>query len=294
VIFQSIKSNFQPIFEILRWNKPAGRLILLIPAGWSLWLTPNDHPNYITVIKILFGGLLVSGFGCIANDIWDKEIDKKVLRTKNRPLASNKINIKVAYLLLFVFLISSFGITLSLPTEGRILSLILALLVLPIILIYPSSKRWFKYPQIILSICWGFAVLIPWAAHEGNLYSPILFFCWLSTIFWTFGFDTVYALADKEYDLKLGVNSSAINLGLNTKKSIHICYFLTCFFIAICGILKQLNLIFWLIWAITSYLMQKDIQKVFKGNKKSLNKISKHFQNQVIFGGLLLLSFILG
>ncbi len=294
MIFQSIKSNFQPIFEILRWNKPAGRLILLIPAGWSLWLTPNDHPNYITVIKILFGGLLVSGFGCIANDIWDKEIDKKVLRTKNRPLASNKINIKVAYLLLFVFLISSFGITLSLPTEGRILSLILALLVLPIILIYPSSKRWFKYPQIILSICWGFAVLIPWAAHEGNLYSPILFFCWLSTIFWTFGFDTVYALADKEYDLKLGVNSSAINLGLNTKKSIHICYFLTCFFIAICGILKQLNLIFWLIWAITSYLMQKDIQKVFKGNKKSLNKISKHFQNQVIFGGLLLLSFILG
>ena len=294
MIFQSIKSNFQPIFEILRWNKPAGRLILLIPAGWSLWLTPNDHPNYITVIKILFGGLLVSGFGCIANDIWDKEIDKKVLRTKNRPLASNKINIKVAYLLLFVFLISSFGITLSLPTEGRILSLILALLVLPIILIYPSSKRWFKYPQIILSICWGFAVLIPWAAHEGNLYSPILFFCWLSTIFWTFGFDTVYALADKEYDLKLGVNSSAINLGLNTKKSIHICYFLTCFSIAICGILKQLNLIFWLIWAITSYLMQKDIQKVFKGNKKSLNKISKHFQNQVIFGGLLLLSFILG
>ena len=294
MIFQSIKLNFQPIFEILRWNKPAGRLILLIPAGWSLWLTPNDHPNYITVIKILFGGLLVSGFGCIANDIWDKEIDKKVLRTKNRPLASNKINIKVAYLLLFVFLISSFGITLSLPTDGRILSLILALLVLPIILIYPSSKRWFKYPQIILSICWGFAVLIPWAAHEGNLYSPILFFCWLSTIFWTFGFDTVYALADKEYDLKLGVNSSAINLGLNTKKSIHICYFLTCFFIAICGILKQLNLIFWLIWAITSYLMQKDIQKVFKGNKKSLNKISKHFQNQVIFGGLFLLSFILG
>ena len=294
MIFQSIKLNFQPIFEILRWNKPAGRLILLIPAGWSLWLTPNDYPNYIIVIKIMFGGLLVSGFGCIANDIWDKEIDKKVLRTKNRPLASNKINIKVAYLLLFVFLISSFGITLSLPTEGRILSLILALLVLPIILIYPSSKRWFKYPQIILSICWGFAVLIPWAAHEGNLYSPILFFCWLSTIFWTFGFDTVYALADKEYDLKLGVNSSAINLGLNTKKSIHICYFLTSFFIAICGILKQLNLIFWLIWAITSYLMQKDIQKVFKGNKKSLNKISKHFQNQVIFGGLLLLSFILG
>ena len=158
MIFQKLKVYPQPIFEILRWNKPTGRIILLIPACWSLWLTPNDQPDYQTVFKIIIGGLFVSGLGCIANDIWDKDIDKKVLRTRNRPLASDKIDIKFAFILLFLLLFLSFLITLSLPEEGRYLSLFLAFLALPLILIYPSSKRWFKFPQLILSICWGFAV----------------------------------------------------------------------------------------------------------------------------------------
>ncbi len=293
MIFQKLKVYVQPIFEILRWNKPTGRIVLLIPACWSLWLTPNDNPNYLTVIKIIIGGILVSAFGCIANDIWDKEIDRKVKRTKNRPLASNKINIKFAYSLLFLFLLLSFTITLSLPEDGRYLSLFLAFLALPVILIYPSSKRWFKLPQLILSICWGFAVLIPWAAHEGNIFNPVLFFCWLATVLWTFGFDTIYALADKTYDLKIGVNSSAITLGSLTKKSIHFCYFGTCLFIGICGIIKQLNIIFWPILLIVALLMQKDVNGVFKSKETNLKKISNHFTNQAIYGSLILLGLII-
>ena len=293
MIFQKLKYFLQPIFEILRWNKPTGRLILLIPACWSLWLTPNDHPNYVTVIKIIFGGLLVSGFGCIANDIWDKDIDKKVLRTQNRPLASNKINIKFAFGLLFLFAFLSFLITLSLPEEGRYLSLFLAFLALPIILIYPSSKRWFKLPQLILSICWGFAVLIPWAAHEGSIFNPVLFFCWLATVTWTFGFDTVYALADKTYDLKIGINSSVITLGKLTKKSVHFCYLGTCLCIGICGIIKQLNIIFWPILLIVTLLMQRDVNIVFTGKERNLKKISNHFRNQALYGSIILLGLII-
>ena len=292
MIFQKLKVYLQPIFEILRWNKPTGRIILLIPACWSLWLTPNDQPDYQTVLKIIIGGLFVSGFGCIANDIWDKDIDKKVFRTRNRPLASNKIDIKFAFSLLFLLLFLSFLITLSLPEEGRYLSLFLAFLALPFILIYPSSKRWFKLPQLILSICWGFAVLIPWAAHEGNIFNPVLFFCWLATVLWTFGFDTIYALADKDYDLKIGINSSAITLGAQTKKSVHFCYFGTCFFIAICGIIKQLNIVFWPILLIVTLLMQRDINRVFKNNGK-IKKISNHFKNQSIYGSLILLGIII-
>ena len=116
-------------------------------------------------------------------------------------------------------IICSFFLTLSLPENGRLLSLSLAFFALPLILIYPSAKRWFKYPQFILSICWGFSVVIPWAANEGNINSIVLLFCWLATIFWTFGFDTVYALADKKYDIQIGVNSSAVNLASNTKKN---------------------------------------------------------------------------
>ncbi len=293
MILQKLKVYLQPIFEILRWNKPTGRIILLIPACWSLWLTPNDHPNYLTVIKIIIGGILVSGFGCIANDIWDKDIDIKVLRTKNRPLPSNKINIKVAFSLLFIFMLFSFLITLSLPEEGRYLALILAILALPLILIYPSSKRWFKFPQLILSICWGFAVLIPWAAHEGNLFSPVLLFCWIATVLWTFGFDTIYALADKEYDLQIGINSSPINLGSFTKKSIHFCYFGTCSCIAICGILKEVNIILWPILLVVTLLMQKDVNKIFKSKERNLKKISNHFRNQAIYGSLILFALII-
>ncbi len=288
-----LQIKLNSFFELLRWDKPTGRLILLIPAGWSLYLTPGSNPNIDILLKIIFGGLLVSGLGCVANDIWDKKIDQKVIRTQNRPLAANKLGLRTAYLLLLFLIICSFFLTLSLPEKGRILSIALAFLALPIILIYPSSKRWFKYPQLILSICWGFAVLIPWAANEGNLKSLVLLCCWLATIFWTFGFDTVYALADKKYDLEIGINSSAVNLKNNTKITIQICYFLTSAFLAICGFLNQLNFIFWAILLITAFFMQKDILKVFPENKQSIKNIGNHFKNQSIYGGIILLGIII-
>ena len=280
------------IIDLLRWNKPTGRLILIIPAGWSLYLTPSSPPNVDLLFKIILGGLLVSGLGCVANDIWDKKIDKEVKRTKNRPLAAKKIGIKTAYIILIFLILFSFFLTLSLPEKGRLLALLLAFLALPIILLYPSAKRWFKYPQLILSICWGFAVLIPWAALEGNLNSIVLLFCWLATIFWTFGFDTVYALADKKFDIEIGVNSSAVNLKNNTKKAIQTCYLATSIFLGICGLLNQLNFIFWATLLITAYLMQKDVLKVFPENKQSIKQVGKHFRNQSIYGGLLLLGII--
>ena len=293
MINKDLNSKINILFELLRWNKPTGRLILLIPAGWSLYLTPESNPSIYMLLKIIIGGLLVSGLGCVANDIWDKRIDQKVLRTKNRPLAANKISTKTAYLILIFLIICSFFLTLSLPENGRLLSLSLAFFALPLILIYPSAKRWFKYPQFILSICWGFSVVIPWAANEGNINSIVLLFCWLATIFWTFGFDTVYALADKKYDIQIGVNSSAVNLASNTKKTIQICYFLTSSFLAICAFINQLTFIFWPIWLITGFLMQKDILKIFPENKQSIKKIGDHFKNQSIYGGLILLGFII-
>ena len=288
-----MKFKFNTLFELLRWNKPTGRLILIIPAGWSLYLTPGSNPTFYMLFKIIMGALLVSGLGCVANDIWDKKIDQKVLRTKKRPLAANKISIKTAYLILFFLIFCSFFLTLSLPEKGRALSIGLAFLALPLILIYPSAKRWFKYPQLILSICWGFAVLIPWAANEGNLNSVVLLFCWLATIFWTFGFDTVYALADKKYDIEIGIKSSAVSLKSNTKKTIQICYLLTSCFLAICGLLNQVDFIFWPIWLVATALMQFDILKVFPENKQTIKQISNHFKNQSIYGGAILIGIII-
>ena len=222
-------------FQLLRWNKPSGRLILLIPAGWSLWLTPEAPPSLIVLGIIILGGLFVSGAGCIANDIWDRKFDKQVMRTKERPLANGKVSLKAAWILLILMLFFSLFIVLSIPQESRNLCLLLSSLSLPFILLYPSAKRWFQYPQLILSICWGFSVLIPWAASESSLAGGVtLVFCWLATILWTFGFDTVYAMADESEDKEIGLNSSAISLGGESLRTVSFCYFLTCFFSSSC------------------------------------------------------------
>ena len=280
-------------FQLLRWNKPSGRLILLIPAGWSLWLTPAAPPSLLILGIIILGGLFVSGAGCIANDIWDRKFDKKVIRTKERPLANGKVSVKAAWILLILMLFFSLFIVLAIPTESRNLCLLLATLSLPFILLYPSAKRWFKFPQLILSICWGFSVLIPWAASESSFAGggPLLF-CWLATIFWTFGFDTVYAMADEIDDKVIGLNSSAISLGKKSIQTVSFCYFLTCLFLALAAFKANLGLIYWPFWLVSTLGMQREVL-LLNSRPQGIKTSGLHFSNQVRIGSLLLLGMVL-
>ena len=280
-------------FQLLRWNKPSGRLILLIPAGWSLWLTPSAPPPLFIVGLIISGGLFVSGAGCIANDLWDRKFDKKVTRTQERPLANGKVSIKTAWILLISLLLLSLFVAIALPADSRNLCLKLALLSLPFILFYPSAKRWFKYPQLVLSICWGFGVLIPWAASESSLEGGItLLSCWLATIFWTFGFDTVYAMADEKDDKAIGLNSSAVSLGVKSIKIVSICYFISSCLLGIAAFKANLGLIYWPFWLVSSLGMQREVF-LLNSRSKGIKTSGLHFSNQVRIGGLLLLGMIL-
>ncbi len=280
-------------FQLLRWNKPSGRLILLIPAGWSLWLTPAAPPSLFVLGIIILGGLFVSGAGCIANDIWDRKFDKKVIRTKERPLAAGNVSLKTAWILLILMLFFSLFIVLAIPTESRNLCLLLATLSLPFILLYPSAKRWFKFPQLILSICWGFSVLIPWAASESSLDGGVtLLFCWLATIFWTFGFDTVYAMADEIDDKVIGLNSSAISLGKKSIQTVSFCYCLTCLLLALAAFNANLGLTYWPFWLASTLGMQREVL-LLNSRSQSIKTSCLHFSNQVRIGSLLLLGMVL-
>jgi len=280
-------------FQLLRWNKPSGRLILLIPAGWSLWLTPTAPPSKLILGIIILGGLFVSGAGCIANDIWDRQFDKRVTRTKERPLANGKVSLNAAWIILILMLFFSLLIVLSIPIDSRNLCLQLAIFSLPFILLYPSAKRWFKYPQLILSICWGFSVLIPWAASESSIAGgSTLLFCWLATIFWTFGFDTVYAMADEIDDQTIGLNSSAISLGENSIKIVSFCYFISSSLLAIAAFKASLGLIYWPFWLISSLGMQREVF-LLTSRLKGIKTSGLHFRNQVRIGSLLLFGMIL-
>ncbi len=288
------KKQILPLLKLLRWDKPSGRLILFIPAGWALWLTPSSPPSIELFALIFTGTLFISGAGCIANDLWDKNFDKRVKRTKTRPLANGSVKVSIAWFLLCLMLCLSLLIVLLLPSESRSICLRLSIIVLPIIIIYPSAKRWFKYPQAILSICWGFAVLIPWAASQSNLNISLpLLCCWLGTMLWTFGFDTAYAMSDKRDDANLGLNSSALSFEGNVITPISLSYAAAAILLALGAFYADTKLIFWPFWFIASYGMQKEVWHLKKGSKNFYINYGTHFTNQVRLGALILLGLVI-
>ena len=291
---RSAPNSLRQWLELLRWHKPSGRLILLIPAGWSLWLTPNAPPKAELISLIAIGGLMVSGAGCIANDLWDRRIDRQVERTRQRPLAKGSIRIPTAVGLLLLLLLLSLLVVVSLPTASRGLCLGLAVLALPPILLYPSAKRWFAYPQAVLALCWGFAVLIPWAASQANLSGgwPLIG-CWLATLMWTFGFDTVYAMADRRDDANLALKSSALSLGSNALKTVALSYALACTVLATAAVSAGVSWTFWPFWLIASIGMQKETWAL-RGSNQPMTTYRQHFQHQVLLGAMLLIGLILG
>jgi 4-hydroxybenzoate polyprenyltransferase len=294
VAFPPLSARLAIWFELLRWHKPSGRLILLIPAGWSLWLVPGDRPSHGLVLLIVLGGLAVSGAGCIANDLWDRRIDPLVERTKTRPMANGRVGSLEALLLLVVALAAALAVVLSLPAAHRLTCLWLAAAALPPVLLYPSAKRWFDYPQLVLALCWGFAVLIPWAAATGNLAGGWpLALTWLATLLWTFGFDTVYAMADRTDDTELGVRSSALSLGDRAPLTVTVCYGLTALALAVAAGQAGVGWPFWPLWLLAAAGMQREALEL---RQKDLprSRFGRHFSRQVLLGSLLLLALVVG
>ncbi|MEY3750055.1 MAG: hypothetical protein RLZZ186_474 [Cyanobacteriota bacterium] len=285
----------QAWLALLRWDKPSGRLILLIPAGWSLWLLPAAGPPAALVGWIVLGGLAVSGAGCVANDLWDRRIDPQVERTKQRPLASGRIGVPGALALLALCLLAALAVVLwGLPPGSRGLCLALAIAALPPVLLYPSAKRWFGYPQAVLALCWGFAVLIPWAAATGSLAGGMpLAALWLATLLWTFGFDTVYAMSDRDDDQRVGVRSSALSLGSRAPLVVSLCYSAAALLLASAAALQGVTPLFWLLWLVagTGWLREA---LVLRQPGLPRSAFAQHFRHQVWLGALLLLALVIG
>jgi len=283
-----------PWVALLRWNKPSGRLILLIPAGWSLWLNPAGAPSLQLILQILIGGLSVSAAGCVANDLWDQRIDREVARTSQRPLARGDLSRVQAFTLLAVLLTLSLLVVIGLPADVRRLCLQLAVLALPPILFYPSAKRWFPFPQAILALCWGFAVLIPWAAATGSLsFSLPLVATWGATLCWTFSFDTVYAMADRADDAKLKLRSSALTLGDSAVRVVRVGYGLTAAGLAMAAASTQTGVIFWIVWGVACIGFWRSTLPLKAEKQQAPSVYANHFARQVQLGSLLLAGVIL-
>ncbi len=239
------ESTWEKVIRLLRWDKPAGRLILMIPALWAVFLAASGNPPLPLVSIIILGTLATSAAGCVINDLWDKDIDPQVARTQNRPLASRALSVKLGIIIFAIALLCAAGLAFYLNP----LSFWLSVAAVPFIICYPLAKRVFPIPQLVLSLCWGFAVLISWTAVTGNIDSNT-WLLWGATVAWTLGFDTVYAMSDKEDDLKVGINSSAIFFGNYAAEAVGIFFIITAVLMAYLALSLQLQLIFWLGWAI--------------------------------------------
>ncbi|NCS25875.1 MAG: 4-hydroxybenzoate solanesyltransferase [Microcystis aeruginosa BS13-02] len=283
-----LEPTWMTIIRLLRWDKPAGRLILMVPALWAVFLAADGVPPLPLIGVIILGTLATSAAGCVVNDLWDRDIDPQVDRTRNRPLAARALSIKVGLIIALI----AFFCAAILALYLNFLSFCLCLAAVPLIICYPLAKRFFPVPQLVLSLAWGFAVLICWSAVTGSLDSNT-FILWGAVIFWTLAFDTIYALSDREDDLKVGINSSAIFFGKYAPEAVGVFFSLTVGLLAWEGQKMQLSASFWLGLAIAAIawlrqyrlLRQSDLPKPVYGQM---------FGQNVWVGFILLAAMIAG
>ncbi|MGJ3250531.1 MAG: 4-hydroxybenzoate solanesyltransferase [Elainellaceae cyanobacterium] len=248
------ESTWRAIVRLLRWHKPTGRLILMVPALWAVFLgahsvNPGELPPLLLVLVIILGSLATSAAGCVINDLWDRDIDPNVERTRDRPLASRRLTVRTGIGVLMVASACAAGLAFYLLSTSNALTFWLCVAAVPIIVLYPLAKRVFPIPQLVLSIAWGFTVLISWTAVTQSLNFPI-WLLWGATVSWTLGFDTVYAMSDREDDRKLGVNSSALFFGDNASEAVGAFFAGTAFLLASIGVALSLNAWFWVSWLV--------------------------------------------
>ena len=237
---QEPQPNWLAIVRLLRWHKPAGRLILMIPALWAIFLAAQGRPPAPLAGVIILGSLATSAAGCVVNDLWDRNIDSQVQRTCDRPIAARALSVKVGIVVAAVAL----GCAGILALYLNSLSFWLCVAAVPVIVLYPLAKRVFPVPQLVMAIAWGFGVLISWSAVSGRL-EFATWLLWGATVLWALGFDTVYAMSDREDDQKIGVKSSALFFGNYTPVAVGICFAGAAGLLAWLGIVMQLHIIYW-------------------------------------------------
>ena len=260
----------------------------MIPALWAVFLAAEGKPPVPLVGVIILGTLATSAAGCVVNDLWDRDLDPQVARTKSRPLASRALSVRIGIVIFAIALACAAVLAFYLNP----LSFFLCVAAVPVIIFYPLAKRVFPLPQLVLSLAWGFAVLISWSAVTASI-EPATWLLWGATVAWTMGFDTGYALSDREDDLKVGINSSAIFFGKYAPEAIGVFYGITVGLSICLGIQLSLGSAFWFSLALAA------VGWIWQYSKLRQPHISRSVYGKVLgqnvwLGFILLAGMILG
>lgn len=197
--------KWSAFYRLMRLDKPIGILLLWYPTAWALWLANAGIPPLKLLILFSLGTILMRSAGCVINDIADRNIDKHVQRTQFRPLTSGAVSLEDALFLLFILLSGALVVLLFLPKN----CFLWALLSLILIGVYPFCKRFLNAPQVVLGFAFSMGIPMAYTA-SGIAFNRQTFLVLLINFFWIIAYDTIYAMVDKEDDLKIGVKSTAI------------------------------------------------------------------------------------
>jgi 4-hydroxybenzoate polyprenyltransferase len=233
-----------PYLKLARFDRPIGIFLLAFPCFWSVSLAARSigdaYPDPILLLLFLIGAIVMRGAGCTYNDVVDRDIDAQVARTRTRPLPSGKVTPKAA----FVFMVALCLVGLAVLLSFNRFTILLGLGVLPIVALYPFVKRISHWPQAVLGLAFNWGALMGWASVLGRLdLAPLVLYA--GAVCWTIGYDTIYAHQDKEDDARIGVKSSALALGEQTRPWLFVFYATALVLWAVAGIGAGLGVLFW-------------------------------------------------
>ena len=277
--------------ELTRLKKPIGFMLLFWPCAWGLTIAfdfTNNLENYFFYLFLfLLGSVLMRSAGCIVNDISDKEFDKKVSRTKNRPIAAGKISIRLA----LVYTAMLCLLALLVLVNFNIYTILLALGSMPLAFTYPLMKRFTYWPQLFLGITFNYGLILGWVAVKNNLdIIPIVFY--LGAIFWTLGYDTIYGYQDLKDDEIIGVKSTSIKFKKNPNLFLIICYLIFMLSILTVGIYMKFSYFFYFFLSVPIFHLFFYQIKKFRLN--DTDNCLKIFKSNNFFGFLIFINILIG
>jgi len=227
--------------KLMRLDKPIGILLLLWPTLWALWLSSLGRPDWLVVWVFVLGTVLMRSAGCVINDYADRDFDRHVERTKERPLTAGRVSNREALILFGALSLAAFALVLMLDIPKVIW---LSLPALFLAASYPYTKRFFAIPQAYLGIAFGFGIPMAYAAHTNGV-PATAWWLLLANVFWAVAYDTEYAMVDREDDLKIGIKTSAITFGHFDVAAVMGCYAATLGIIAWLGYQLHMSWLFY-------------------------------------------------
>jgi len=272
--------------HLIRLDKPIGTLLLLWPTLWALWLASGGFPEWPLLIIFSLGTFLMRSAGCAMNDYADRDFDRHVLRTKDRPITSGRISGKEALAVAATLALIAFLLIQPLSTLTKELSFF----ALAVAIVYPFTKRFFAIPQAVLGIAFGFGIPMAYAAVLGFI--PVeAWILFVGNIFWAIAYDTAYAMVDRDDDLRLGLRTSAVTFGRFDVLAIAVSYGILFLSQAWVAQLAKLSDYFWLGWGLAIACAIYHLKLVATRKREDCFKAFRH--NNWL-GGFLFLGILLG